>query len=259
MIKDKYTRMDKTSTDKTLVGWSNRLRNLGLNEIASKYDTDIIRDFYLIRELNLPTYDSYMFSVVCFLDQFERLQANFIHDSYYLILLPMHENYRKYILMDFKSLLDAKNFIVQNIQGMYEHYMIRISEFEQNVYGGSIISDEGLVLVEMVKGLQNGVAYGTKNVISGRLTPFTISTHYSTSNEEERLYIWRVIQSIIQNNDMITQNDLINRENHFIHNINFLKGYFEFVYTKHMKRDCLRLIFFDVKLNKAYYHISPFA
>jgi hypothetical protein len=258
MSKDGHTVIDKTKMDKTLVGWSKYLRGSGQFSLANALDTDIIRDFYLIHELQLSTYDSYLVPAACFLDEFQKFQRDFVYDRYYLVLLPKSENCRKYSLTDFKSLEEAKNFIAHNIEGLYDQYMLRISEFEPNIYGGSIMSDEDVVMVEMVKGLQNGVAYGTENVISGVLTPLGISTRYSTQNETERSLIWKAMNGIMRDSKMVIEDTLKHTETHAIHNFSFLKGYFEFAYTKSSNRNSLRLVFFDIKLNRVYYNLSRF-
>lgn len=258
MSKDGHTIIDKTKMDKTLVGWSKYLRDIGRFGLASALDTDIVRDFHLIHDLQLPTYDSYLIPAAYFLDEFPKFQRDFVHDRYYLVLLPKYENYRKYSLTDFKSLDEAKNFIVQNIAGLYDQYMLRISEFEPNLYGGSVMSDDGVVLVEMVKGLQSGVAYGTENVISGMLTPLAISVRYSTLDETERSLIWRAMQGIMRDSKMVIEDTLNHIETQVIHDFSFLKGYFEFAYTKTSSRNNLRLVFFDLKLNKAYYSLNSF-
>ena len=224
MSKDGHTVIDKTKMDKTLVGWSKYLRGSGHFSLANALDTDIFRDFRLIQDLHLPKYDSYLISAAYFLDEFQKFQRDFVHDRYYLVLLPKYENYRKYSLTDFKSLEEAKNFIVHNIEGLYDQYMLRISEFEPNIYGGSIMSDEGIVIVEMVKGLQSGVAYGTENVISGVLTPLDISIRYSTQNEVERSLIWKAMNGIMRDSKMVIEDTLNHIETHVIHDFSFLKG-----------------------------------
>ena len=243
-------------SDRTLVGWCERLRALGLHSLAAQYDTDIVRDFELVHELGLPAFDSYIISVEDFLDGFVSFRKKFVHDRYNLALLPLHDNYQKYSLTDFARLEEGRDFIVQNIRGMFDKYMLRISEFETNVYGGSIMSDDDIVLVEMTEGLQTRVAYGTSKVISGTLTSFGISAKYSTENQLERMLIWKAMKAIMRDAKSVMEDTTCHRQVHSIRDYYFLKGYFEFAYTKCEDREDLRLIFFDLKLNKAYYNLS---
>lgn len=257
MKSDTQSKEHLKKSDRTLVGWSERLRALGLHSLAAQYDTDIVRDFELVHELGLPAFDSYIVPVRDFLDEFNSFRKKFVYDRYNLALLPLHDNCRKYSLIDFARLEEGRKFIVQNIRGMFDKYMLRISEFETNMYGGSIMSDDDIVLVEMAEGLQTRVAYGTSIVISGTLTSFGISTKYSTQNQVERMLIWKAMKAIIRDAKMVKEDTTCHRQVHSIRGYYFLKGYFEFAYTQREDREDLRLIFFDLKLSKAYYNLKP--
>lgn len=255
MLKEK-TILDTFNVDRSVVKWMKYLQLSGKNELATAFETDNARDFQLIQDLHLPTYDSHQIPAAHFLDNFHYFQRNFIHSSYYLVLLPMEEKYSKYYLTDIKSLEEVRSLVIQNTEGLYDRYMLKISEFEPNVYGGSIISDEDVVVVEIVKGMQSNVAHGTKNIISGVLTPPNISMIYSTSNETERRLIWKALKGIIRDSKDVLEDKLNNTEIHTIRNLHFLKGYFEFAYVKKNDSDCLRLVFFDLKLSKGYRNIQ---
>lgn len=247
----------QSETDLSQAGWSDNLRAHGKRHLADVYDIDIRRDFELLYKIGLPTLDAHLMPVVDFLEGGDLPQETFRHDQYYLVLLPRYQNLRKYSLMGFRALEEARNFVTEKIAGFYDKYLIRISEFEENVYGGSVMSNDGILIVEMAKGLQIGVAYGTDNVITGRLTPIKPSVQYSTDNRLERHLIWHVIKVLMRDSCTIAIDLLEHREIHRIRDFFFLKGYFEFAYTRRVSRNTLRLVFFDIKLGKVFYNVSP--
>jgi hypothetical protein len=257
VLKDK-TIIDVSNTEKSIVNWIKYLQSSCEYQLAATFETDNASDFQLIHDLQLPTYDSYQMSVAHFLEIFHDLQKIFIHNNYYLVLLPMEEKHKKFYVMNIRSLEEAKSFLTQSIKGWYDQYLLRISEFEPNIYGGSIISDNGIVIVEMVKGLQSNVANGTTNVISGVLTSLNISMRYSTSDELERHLLWNALKTITRENKEIIDATINHIELHTIRNLSFLKGYFEFAYVKKNDNFGLRLVFFDLKLKKAYYDLNSY-
>jgi hypothetical protein len=234
--------------DKTLVGWSNALKKIGNPDIASNFETDANRDFELVKQLKLQTYDSYQIPVSEFLRNYSYYEKNFIYEKYYLLLIPLTEELQKYSLVGFPTMREAKDFVVEKTKYKVEHYLLRISEYEINIYGGSIMSNDNIVVTEMGRGNQNLVAYGNTNVISARLTPTTISVKYTTNDLSERNLLWNAMSAILRYDE--TQYKV-----HTIRGFIFLKGYFEFAYTMHRDDPHLRLVFFDVKLSQGFYDI----
>jgi hypothetical protein len=222
---------------------------LGLKQFADEYDTDADQDYNLLYDLKLPTYDSNQLSVPEFLDTFESFKRSFVYEKYYLLLIPKNKGYRKYSLIGFSSLEEGKNFVIKNISGLIDEYIIKISEFDNNIYGGSIMSNDNIVILEMAPGLQTEIAHGTTNVISGQLTPLSISVKYSTKNEKERKLIWEAMKAV-------TREQSDGYQTHEIRGIHFLKGYFEFAFTKGSNKCGLRLVFIDVKLKRSYFNIT---
>ena len=241
--------------DKTLVGWGKKLMELGQGEFVKLIETDIVEDFHLIKKLRLPTYDSYLIPVQEFLDRFSELNVSFIHEKYYLVLLPIREGLNKYSLTGFQKLDEAKEFIFENISKLIDEYMIRISEFEENAYGGSIMSTDEQIIAEISKGLQTGVAYGSAKVELAKISPFSKTVQYSSDNILLNQLLWKAISAIeVKQDSLIADNEKIGMS--MLHGKFYFKGYFEFAYTDIPTRDHLRLVFFDLKLGKIYSNIS---
>jgi len=243
--------------DKTLVGWSDKFRKHGLEKLAEIYsDEDFARDFKLIKDLGLPTYDSYLIPPEVFILNLESYKCTFVHPKYYLQLYPLTPGLRKHSLIGFDTLQQAKDFINEKIPNQLNDYMLRISEFEPNIYGGSIISNDDIVVAELAEGLQTGVSYGTAKVVGGALTTFNRGFRYSTDDEQKRLLLSKAITAIKRNAQQLAEDFNVNRKNHVIRGDYFLKGYFEFAYTQLNPSSEFRLVFFDAKLVEAYYNIN---
>jgi hypothetical protein len=242
--------------DKSIIGWSDHLRRLGYLQIAHSFDTDPERDLQLISLLGLPRYDSRFIPAPFFVDHLDGLAKEFFYEQYFLTLVPVSKETRKFVLYDFPSLESARECVLKKVGDILDKYMVRISEFEPNTFGGIIICDDGLLLAEMGKGLQANVAYGMVQVASAQLSNIQIATKYNTSNVNERSLLWKAIKSISRSNNNVVDDIIANRRIAELRGMNFLKGYFEFIYTQPPKKRSLRLVFLDVKLQQAYYNLN---
>jgi hypothetical protein len=242
------------NTGKSLVAWSQKMKSIGMHNFAKKFATDSIYDFYILKKLGLPTYDSYIIPVSEFLNNFTAFRETFIHGKYYLVLIPISSNYQKYSLTGFENLSESVTFIKSKIRNLYSHYLIRISEFENNIYGGSIMCNESKIICELAKGLQTEIAYGTSNVFQGWFTDGDFCVQYNTDDESIRKLIWRAVRSICFDFNSISINEMGEYNMSVFRNYSFINGYFEFAFTQSDTKE-LRLIFFDIKLSQAYYQI----
>jgi len=213
------------------------------------FATDAQRDFEALEALSLPRYDARQLSARAFLDDFEGIQNVFRHERYYALLIPLRDDDRKFSKIGSSSLVEIRDFVLSSVADRLDRYLLKVSEFEDNVYGGSIMSDDGCVVVELATGLQTGVAYGTSVVMSGVLTWSSISMKYSTYNEKERRLIWNAADAIVARTP-------VSHPQHAIRSMTFLKGYFEFAYTHRIDRTDLRLVFIDVKSAPGFYSID---
>jgi hypothetical protein len=242
--------------DRTIVGWSGKLRSIGKQRLADMFDTDIVEDFNLVKALGLPTYDAYLIPCVEFIKKFAWFRKNFIHTHYYLNLLPTETGFRKLSLVGFGDLDEARRFIGSHLDGRHDKYMLRISEFEDNVYGGSIMSESDIVLAELSQGLQQKVAYGAVPVVGLTLTSYRKTAKYSTDDPFERTLLWRAIEAIMIRGQAGARLPACASLVHECGRYWFVKGYFEFAYTRCTDGAPLRLVFFDVKLGPAYYNVE---
>ncbi len=251
---------EKTSVyvDRSLVGWAEYLRSLGSNELGDAIDTDVERDFHLIRLLNLPRYGGRLLTASTFIEDIDKLKREFVYEKYFLILIPKIKGLFKHSLVECTDLEVARRFVLDKARGAYDDYFVRISEFETNLYGGSIMCNDGILIVEMAEGLQRYVAYGMTNVISAKLTNLQTSVQYSTANIDERELLWRAIKAIRRTNNNLIKDILMGRTITELRGHYFLKGYFEFAYTLSNKHQTPRLVFWDTKLQEPYHNIQNF-
>jgi hypothetical protein len=243
--------------DRTIVGWSAKLRETGRKDLASKFDTDVVKDFHLVKALRLPTYDAYLLPCSDFMKRVGWYKKHFLHDRYYLNLLPIQQGHRKYSLIGFSDLAEAESFIRTHLSGAYSKYLLRLSEFEDNIYGGSIMSQSGIVRAELSSGLQQSVAHGTVPVTGLTLSSYDNSAQYSTDDSTERALLWKAVESIMVPKQKSAMVHLPELSVHECGRFWFFKGYFEFAYTQRDEGAALRLVFFDVKLGPEYYNIVP--
>lgn len=237
--------------DRTFVGWARALSNVGLEKLAESYETDPVADFKRLRLLGLPIYDAHLLPVLEFLEKCSELQLLFLHDSYYMQLYPLAANKRKYSLLDFSNLTRAEEFIEQNISEEKEDYLILVSEYENNLFGGSIISYRGGMIVEITPGAQTGVSYGNTDVEHLVSTPVFRGIRCSTMDPVIKGLLITAAQAISKG-EVITAGESLGANISPSNGKMQLDGYFEFAYTGSSISGPFRLVFFDAKFNDSY-------
>lgn len=253
---DMVTMSSSKTIDRTLVGWSKALRRVGLGELASSFDTDAKGDFSLVRGLGLPCYEAYFLPVADFLERFVLLKEQFVFPSYYLQLYPIDAGDRKHSLVDFDSLDTAREFIYQSIDGRFDKYSILISEFETNVWGGTIMSYKGGIVVEIAGRLQTGVSYGSEKVELMVISPILPGPRFSTREANIRSLLLKGAKAIAVNPTRERAIGLLGVKSSSANGVCYMDGYFEFAYTRASNRERLRLVVLDAKLNEAYYEFN---
>ena len=242
--------------DRSMIGWIESLRRVGGDHSARQILANAAGDFESLEALGLPCLDSRMFLASEFDQRIAQLHSEFLYERYFLVLTPILPGLTKYIYPDCPSLDKAEEFIFEKLGQLSRQYTVKLFEFEPNVYGGTIICNNDIVIVEMAEGIQSEVAYGTVKVISACLTNFQISTRYSTSNSDQRELLWAVLKAISRTQEALLTDLIENRETIDLRGYHFLKGYFEFVYTQSVARKGLRLAFLEANKSDLYCNIN---
>lgn len=226
--------------DKTLHGWSKNFETINKNWIGM-YEADVKQDYQRIENYHLPTYVRKFFEAAELVSNFEACAEQVPYNAYYIQLYPKIISLPKYSLTDFKEVEKVKEFIIEKVGDKLEYYFVLVSEFETNIYGGSIMSNGYSVYIDMCRGLQNQISYGAENSIGCKLQYEKIS--YSENAGKLEQHIFHCILSAL-------------RVRAGVDNPKFLKGYFEFAITKKNPDDQFyRLIFIDFKTDSQYYNI----
>jgi hypothetical protein len=184
-----------------------------------------------------------------FLSSFRWFEKKFVFPHYFLSLIPITQGLRKYALLDFDSLTSAKRFIHKRVGKRYGEYLLYISEFEENAFGGSIISDSGMIRAEITAGRQQQVSQSLVVPSAAILDEMWPSTRYSTEDVEIRRLLWGAIVALRRDSVGALECALRGLPYQCIRGFRFLRGYFEFAYTVPAGGGPHRLVFFDAKVS----------
>jgi hypothetical protein len=111
-----------------------------------------ISDFKLLHTLELPTFRARLLPCRQFLSDIKWFKAYFVFPRYVFSLVPCRPGLKKYSMLDARSVDNAVDFIESHAHGCTEDYLVLISEFELNAYGGSIVSDNGRIAADIAAG-----------------------------------------------------------------------------------------------------------
>lgn len=226
--------------DKTLHGWSKSFDVINKNWVGM-FEADVQKDYQRIEDYHLPTYQRKFFEAAELVSNFVACAEQTPYDTYYIQLYPKLIGLPKYSLTDFQEIEKAREFIIEKVGDKLEHYFVLVSEFETNIYGGSIMSNGYSVYIDMCKGLQNQISYGAENSIGCKLQYEKVS--YSQNAGKFEQYIFqRILMSLRVRAD--------------VDKPGFLQGYFEFAITRKNPDDPFyRLVFIDFKTDQQYFNI----
>ena len=222
--------------DRSLHGWAENYGQIGLSTKIGVFDTDIQSDFYELQISGLPTYKRIVLSPNDFLNNIKKYKEEFIFDSYYSQVYPLANGLKKANLMNFKNIDDVIPFLKKNIDGLYDKYLLLISEFEQNIYGGSVMSDGNSVKIDMLNGLQNQISYGKAAEYTCFVNENGSIRYINCRILEQQLFL-EILDSL----------RIFNRKH------KYLSGYFEFAFTSKTGIDNMRLVYFDYKKQIHFY------
>lgn len=225
--------------DRTLHGWSEMFDQIHMKEKKGVYDTDICADFQRIERAGLPTYHRILVPPQKFVKNFDTYKSSFLFPQYYAQVYPQISGLKKYSVMGVTDLAEVISFLYENIADNFSQYILLISEFEKNVYGGSVMSDGSRVMVDLTEGLQNQIAYGSKasfSCVAEESGKISFSGEYTEFVKE---MFMEILDSIVILGSPEKQR--------------FLKGYFELAFTQKLMEEDLRLVFFDYKADPRFY------
>lgn len=223
--------------DRSLHGWAENYGVIDKQDKVGMFDTDIQADFKRLEKSGLPTYKRLILEPIQFLLNKNYYVQNFKYESYYAQVYPMSTGLKKYNLMGFNDLEDIVPFLSNNIKGLYDKYLLLISEFEPNVFGGSVMSDGKSVKIDMVRGLQNQISYG-KAADCSCIVDANSNIEFSCSGKLEKRLFFEILDSLRIYND----------------EDKYMKGYFEFAFTSKSGTGSLRLVYFDYKKQSFFYN-----
>lgn len=243
---------------KNMSAWIARLGAVkGMSLHTADLTTDALEDIKMLRSLRLPCYDHLLIRCDEFLKRFSYYVRHFAHDSYFLTLYPLDMDRPKLSLLGFSTLEAGRSFINKNIGASVDRYMLYLSALRPNVFGGSLVSDGAVIVAEIAPGFQTHVSHGSCPVDYAVLSDLTISAKYSTDDPLTKELLWKAISSIAR--PVYALEDDIEKGHRFtiIRNRAFLVGYFEFAYLSDARHQSYEIVFFDVKLKKSYWQMSP--
>lgn len=225
--------------DRSLHGWAEMFDKIQMAERRGGYDTNICGDFERIERFGLPTYNRLLLEPEKFINELKIYEQSFKFPAYYAQVYPQAMGIKKFNLMNFSQLSDLIPFLKQNIEKYMDRYLLLVSEFEENIYGGSAMSDGSRVVIDLVKGLQNQISYGNGALYSCTANENGISA-LSGIDDDKVIYLFEEVL------DSLTILSSSKRQC-------YLKGYFEFAFTRSTGNSQLRLVFFDYKADARFY------
>lgn len=219
--------------DRSLHGWAEMFDKIQMPEKKGEYDTDIREDFRRIEIFGLPTYHRLLLEPQKFIQNLNYYEQTFRYSAYYAQVYPQTIGLKKYNLMNFTKLSELLPFLKQNIGEYMDRYVLLISEFEENIYGGSVMSDGNKVIIDLVEGLQNQISYG-RGVSFSCVVKSTNELIFTSGCDE-------FVKSLF--NEVLDSISVLGNSK----KQDYLLGYFEFAFTKRADSKNLRLVFFDYK------------
>jgi hypothetical protein len=232
-------------------GWIAALRDINEKELSERLLVNTgnrLEALLRLEQLGLPTYDRLSLSLEDFLDRPKLLLTEFNHPSYHAILSPRKSHLLRYSKTRLKKWDDIQKFVDKKIENKdRKNYYLILQEYEECIYGGTIVSNDKILHVDLCLGKPSGVSKGKANVITAtkRNGPYLPSFSYSTKDDNLRSVIWDILQYIrFKDYKSERQTD-----------ITFLKGYFEFAVSDKGIKKGLRIAFLDYNTSAPYTNI----
>lgn len=228
----------------TISDWIIALEKAGFKEEAAALHSDKLQDYKRLKESGLPTFEDLILPFHEFKEGNASLEG-FLrkHDNFVVRAIPNTRNLPRRYKIGVKTFVEFQEFLLENINsGDEEKYQIFITEFEPQNMAGAVISRGEDVLIEIARGNLDAFSHGQTNPIACGHFAFHGYNHYksmqyTTNTPHLNKLLWNVLQCLRTDT----------RIEDFIPEIDFMRGYFEFVITEKGS-----IKFLDYKLNDAY-------
>lgn len=229
----------------TFSDWIIKMQEAGFHDLAMEFHSEKFQDYKRLKESGLPIFDDF---IVLF-NQFKKENENlreFLskYKGFVIRAIPNTRELPRRYKIGVSDFDGCQKFLEQTILPQHkEKYSILLTEHEPTDWAGIIISRQNNVLIEVAQSGLDELS-GGKVIPSGGyfayhdFKPFQ-SMKYNTENIKEMELMWGALQYL--------RKDLSSDLN-LLPNINFIKGYFEFVKTKKTNK----IKFLDFKINKSY-------
>lgn len=237
---------EKSRTGTTINEWA---RAIGKKDqkLAQQLDEDRLTGFRAMEQLHLPHFKQETIALAAFLRDPQKYLEKIGSQKFYVNLPPQKGQLTRYRQIDL-SQEEVVPFVQEHVSAsQVENYLIVLSEFYENQYSGnSVISPDGEIVIEMVKGSHAPLVSGAKTPeFFVRRDRFTGNFSYSFEDQSLRKAVWNMLLTIPHDNEDATVAS-IDRYTRFI------PGYYEFALIKGEHAESLKAMFIDYRSNRAY-------
>lgn len=223
--------------ERNIRSWIENLEKSGRKELAGLLKTDKTADLRLLDKLRLPRYEKIMVNLSELLDDPVLIIERFKRRKVYVQVKDINTGLVFHPIID----VDFDQNLVEKLKSEYmnaNRYLLIISEYLNNLYGGTINCYEDQLYLEMVEGIQTPVAFGTAEKLYTAHSTIHGLIKYNFDNIQLRRVAYEVIRSL--------------KRNKLNARLNLYTGYFEFVIVG-SSLSKYKIIFLDAKNVSAYY------
>lgn len=214
------------------------MRKAGLEELAKGFTTSKLEDYERLKNSGLPVFEDFKCSYPEFNLNNSKL-VSFLNRNNNVVVrgIPIIDNLPKKTHRNLSGFNNCKKFLADFIDEKNIHFYVVLmtQRAPEEFYAGAMISNDGKVVVEISKDNLDNFTHRASNPVSTGVFEHT-KMLYNTEDIFEREIMWKAVQCIYSK-DVFPGED-------------FMRGYFEFVYTK-----AGQLRFFDYKINESYLNL----
>ncbi|MFC2135648.1 hypothetical protein ACFLTH_13620 [Bacteroidota bacterium] len=229
----------------TISDWIIEMEKAGLNESAKSFHSEKFEDYERLKQSGLPTFNDLIVPFGKFQKGNKDLEEFLTkYEGFVIRAIPNTRELPRRYKIGVHDFEDCQRFLDQHVQVEYQdRYSIFLTEHEPTDWAGIIISRPHDVLLEVAQSGLDELSHGQVIPVGGHFAQHGQnhfkSMRYNTENVQERELMWRALQYLRR--DLPTDSDLFS-------NVDFMKGYFEFVKTQRTDR----IKFLDFKVNESY-------
>lgn len=229
----------------TMSDWIIEMKKAELEDSADSFHSEKLQDYSRLKQSGLPLSEDF---IVPF-EKFNRGNKNlerFLakYESFVIRAIPKTPELRRRYEIGVHNFNDCQIFLNKNVsEENKKKYSIFLTEYEPTGWSGTIISRPNDLLIEVSQSALDKLSHGEVTPVGGHFAHHGLnhfkSMRYNTKNIQEREIMWDALQYLRINSPT---------DSNLSPNIDFMKGYFEFIRTKKTKR----IKFLDFKINEAY-------